>query len=68
VFRTLGMEVVPVACDFQKLGTPYRGIPNPIPTSPGFYYMDTYLHEKLGWCVYRARGWISSEAAAAGPK
>lgn len=63
VFRTLGLEVIPVACDFQKLGTPYHGFPNPIPSSGGFYYMDTYLHEQMGWLVYRARGWISAEAA-----
>jgi uncharacterized SAM-binding protein YcdF (DUF218 family) len=65
VFRTLGIEVVPAPCDFHKLGTPFRGFYSPVPSVGHFSNLDVYLHEKIGWLVYRYRGWISSEAAAA---
>lgn len=65
VFRTVGLEVVPVACDFQRLGTPYDGTElSVIPTLGGFQTLGWYLHEQAGWFVYRANGWISRAAAA----
>ena len=62
VFRTLGVPVVCVACDF-------RGLPDAdgdwhfelIPRLRGFKDLDVYLHEKTGWLFYRWRGWIGSE-------
>jgi uncharacterized SAM-binding protein YcdF (DUF218 family) len=58
VFRKAGLDVVPVGCDFTRLGTPYRAGFNPIPRLNGFKYLDVYLHEQIGWQVYRWRGWI----------
>ncbi|MBI5774507.1 MAG: YdcF family protein [Verrucomicrobia bacterium] len=68
VFRTAGLEVVPVACDFQRLGTPYDGIEfSVVPSLGGFQTLGWYLHERAGWFVYRANGWISSAAANSPP-
>jgi uncharacterized SAM-binding protein YcdF (DUF218 family) len=58
LFRKQGIEVVPVACDFQVHGVPdYLGF-RPFPQWQGFKLLSLYLHEKIGWWVYRARGWI----------
>ncbi|MBI3876584.1 MAG: YdcF family protein [Verrucomicrobia bacterium] len=67
VFSTTGLEVVPVACDFQRTGTPYESWFRPFPIRNGFQLMEIYLHEKFGWWIYRWRGWINKEAAAAAP-
>lgn len=67
VFRTAGLEVVPVACDFQRTGTPYESGFRPFPIRNGFFLTDIYLHEQLGWWVYRWRGWINKDAAEAAP-
>ena len=66
-FRTAGLEVVPVACDFQRTGTPYTAPFNPFPIRQGMTFMHQYLHELVGWWVYRWRGWISADAAKAAP-
>jgi uncharacterized SAM-binding protein YcdF (DUF218 family) len=58
VFRAAGFDVVPVACDFQNLGTVYKPDYNPAPWVDGFRLMDIYLHEMIGWWVYRWRGWV----------
>jgi uncharacterized SAM-binding protein YcdF (DUF218 family) len=58
VFRTTGVNVTPVACDFVRLGTPYHFQFGLFPEARGFEVLDIYLHEKVGWWVYWARGWI----------
>jgi len=58
VFRTAGLNVVPVACDFVRLGTPQHFEFRLFPDSRGFELADIYLHEQVGWWVYRLRGWI----------
>ncbi len=68
VFRTAGLEVVPVACDFKKVGRPKPEFSfNPFPRPEGIGALYYFIHEKVGWVMYRARGWISAEAAAMPP-
>jgi len=57
LFAKQGIEVTPVAADFQVLGVP----PDPFslfPREHRFFLLSLYLHEKIGWWVYRARGWV----------
>lgn len=66
VFRTTtGLEIVPVPSAFV---TSASIVTQPsfdvIPRSHGFGKLDAYLHEQIGWLVYRRRGWISAEDAA----
>jgi uncharacterized SAM-binding protein YcdF (DUF218 family) len=59
VFRKQGVEVTPVACDFQVygiLGAP--GFPSPFPHQHRLDLLSLYLHEQLGWWVYKWRGWV----------
>ena len=59
VFAAQGIAVVPVACDFQTYGVPStQGDFSPFPRQGRFYLLSLYLHEKIGWWVYRARGWV----------
>jgi uncharacterized SAM-binding protein YcdF (DUF218 family) len=59
VFRTAGLEVVPVACDFNTVGRPKpRPSFNPFPRPEGLAALDYWLHEQVGMLVYRLRGWI----------
>ena len=59
VFAAQGIAVVPVACDFQAYGVPsVRGDFSPFPRQDRFHILSLYLHEKIGWWVYRARGWV----------
>jgi len=67
VFRTQGLDVIPVACDFVRPGMPNDELPKPYPIRGGFKLMENYWHEKAGWWVYRWRGWISKEAAQKAP-
>ncbi len=66
VFRTaMELEIVPVPSAFlTSVSTVSTDSLNLIPRSNGFGRIDGYLHEQIGWCVYRWRGWISAEAAA----
>jgi uncharacterized SAM-binding protein YcdF (DUF218 family) len=65
VFRTAGLDVVPVACDFYTVGRP-RPKPGfrPFPRPEGFAALGLYLHEQVGMLVYRLRGWIGDPPAA----
>ncbi len=59
VFRSLGFEVTCVACDFRGLSElesteSWLRIPSAYPLS----LLENYLHEIIGWSVYRWRGWI----------
>lgn len=66
VFRTTtGLEVVPVPSAFLtsvSIITPDSL--DLVPRSAGFGKLEAWLHEVVGWRVYRWRGWISDEAAA----
>jgi uncharacterized SAM-binding protein YcdF (DUF218 family) len=58
-FAAQGIPVVPVACDFQTYGVPsVQGEFSPFPRQIRFRILSLYLHEKIGWWVYRARGWV----------
>ncbi len=59
VFKQQGLDIVPVACDFQIYGV--RGATSKFGLFPSlrrFVLWSLYLHEKIGWWVYRWRGWI----------
>jgi uncharacterized SAM-binding protein YcdF (DUF218 family) len=59
VFAAQGIAVVPVACDFQACDVPSAaGDFSPFPRQTRFHILALYLHEKIGWWVYRARGWV----------
>lgn len=62
---TTGLEVVPVPSAFLT-SVSIVTVPNLdlVPRSHGFGKLDAYLHEQIGWFVYRRRGWISAEEAA----
>jgi len=59
VFRKQGVAVVPVGCDFQVYGvgsnSPTASI---FPSQRRLDLWALYLHEQIGWQVYRWRGWI----------
>jgi len=59
VFRTLGLRVTCVACDFQgfsALEEPARF--SLVPGLGGLEKLGVYLHEEVGWWLYRWRGWV----------
>jgi uncharacterized SAM-binding protein YcdF (DUF218 family) len=58
-FLTLGVPVVPVACDFSGMSDlEGRHRLNLVPRGEGFRRIELYLHEVIGWYVYKWRGWI----------
>jgi uncharacterized SAM-binding protein YcdF (DUF218 family) len=59
IFRKLDLPVTCVACDFKGLGKvkgPFEF--TVFPCSRPLELVTLYLHEKIGWCVYRLRGWV----------
>jgi uncharacterized SAM-binding protein YcdF (DUF218 family) len=58
LFRKQGIEVVPVAADFVVFGVPQEMPFTPFPRQQRLYLLSLYLHEKIGWWVYRWRGWV----------
>lgn len=67
-FRTQGLDVFEVPCNFHTLVGRYGGYSVAIiPKPAGFEKMGNYLHEKIGWFYYRMRGRISREAAQKTP-
>lgn len=58
VFRTAGVPVVGVACDYQTSCNEKIAEINLIPRNEGFQQLGLYLHEIYGWLYYRLRGWI----------
>jgi len=68
VFRKAGVPVAPVACDFHAFGAK-RGKSKftPWPNPAGFDHLAKYLHEMIGWRVYRVRGWVTDEKTAEQP-
>ncbi len=63
VVRAQGLEVVPAPCNFLTTvsTTPTRGWS--VPRSQGFLKVATWLHEEIGYFMYRRRGWIGAEIA-----
>lgn len=60
-FRATGLEVIPVACDFQSIGgVAANKAQGYVPTGDGFRVLDAYLHETVGWLFYRLRGWFDA--------
>ena len=57
LFKQQGIEVTPVAADFQALGVPPDPF-SPFPREHRLFLMTLYLHEKIGWWVYRLRRWV----------
>ncbi len=58
-FKGQGVSVTPVACDFQAYGvSTTEAAWSLLPREERFRILGLYLHEKVGWWVYRARGWI----------
>ena len=59
VFRSEGIEVVPVACDFNGIGRVKSW--ELIPDQDRMIDFRTWLYEKVGWTYYRSKGWIRLE-------
>ncbi len=60
VFKTAGVNVIPVASDFE--GSSYlerTGGWSIAPRQTSFYLMKVYLHEVIGWPYYKLRSWIT---------
>ena len=57
LFEKQGIHVTPVAADFQALGVPPDPF-SPFPREHRLFLLMLYLHEKIGWWVYRLRGWV----------
>jgi uncharacterized SAM-binding protein YcdF (DUF218 family) len=66
VFRTTTeLEIVPAPSAFlTSVSIVSDDQIDLIPRSGGFGKIDGFIHEKVGWWMYRWRGWISDEAAA----
>lgn len=58
LFKKQGIEVVPVAADFQVEGVSQDLPFSPFPRQHRLSLLALYMHEKIGWWVYRARGWV----------
>lgn len=59
VFRTAGVPVVCVACDFQtKVSIEPESEFGFVPRLDGFQKFSIFAHEQIGWWIYRWRGWI----------
>ena len=59
-FNKVGVPIIPAPCDFQTRGDDPGGW-NPFPKERGYDYASRYIHEKVGWLVYRMKGWVSKE-------
>ena len=59
-FRAQGLEVIPVPCNFlTNISTAPGEAGLSVPRYDGFIKMATWLHEEIGWLMYRRRGWIT---------
>lgn len=65
VFRTTtALEVIPAPGAFlTSVSVITVDSLDLIPRSHGFGKLENWLHEQIGWFMYRRRGWISDEAA-----
>ncbi len=59
VFRKAGVNVIPVPCNYtsslNRVGDPCWVH---LPHADGFNSFDGWLHEMIGFLVYRMRGWV----------
>ncbi|MDA7915841.1 YdcF family protein [Verrucomicrobia bacterium] len=56
VFTKEGIELSLIGCGFES-----RGVSSSFslfPKTSGFVFFERFLHEKVGWLVYRLKGWI----------
>ncbi len=58
LFRKLGMDVVPLAADFEAWGAQPEPTFCPFPRVHRLYLLSLFMHEKIGWWVYRLKGWV----------
>jgi uncharacterized SAM-binding protein YcdF (DUF218 family) len=58
VFKKQGIAVTPLACDFQIYGVQRSPGISPFPRQDRLRLLANYLHEKIGWWVYRWKGWV----------
>jgi uncharacterized SAM-binding protein YcdF (DUF218 family) len=59
LFRSQGLDVVPVPCNFLTDVSTAASQPGlGVPTWQGFEIISAWLHEEAGWLEYRRRGWI----------
>jgi uncharacterized SAM-binding protein YcdF (DUF218 family) len=61
VFRTAGVPAICVPCDFQSdvsIETEPEWIF--VPRYQGFEKLSIFIHENVGWLMYRWRGWIKT--------
>ena len=58
VFRSTGLTVDPAACDFR---TQPPGLNHFIPKVSNVQNLKIYFYERLGWYIYRLRGWITED-------
>ncbi|HEX8312595.1 MAG TPA: YdcF family protein [Chthoniobacteraceae bacterium] len=58
-FQRHGFEVIPVPCNFvSEFGTKRGGFSLGVPSASGFTLFSIWLHEQVGWHIYRRRGWL----------
>jgi uncharacterized SAM-binding protein YcdF (DUF218 family) len=58
-FRKLGIEVIPVGCDFVGLDGSEAEHPwSLVPHLEGLRILRLYLHEQIGWLYYSWKGWV----------
>ncbi len=68
VFKATGLKVVPVACDFKGLDKPERDhVWKPWPELWRYELWGYYVHEELGWLLYRLKGYASPQTEAEPP-
>ncbi len=59
VFRTAGVDAVPAPCNFlTTVSTAPSDARFNVPHWAGFEKISIWTHEKVGWWIYRSRGWI----------
>lgn len=59
VFSKAGVSVIPVPCNYESM--PMRGRPLNwfcVPNAANLQLFEAWMHEVIGWWVYRLRGWI----------
>ena len=64
VFKNAGLSVACVGCDFRAYGVPNEERRCPlIPRLGNIELLDLYLHEEIGWLIYRLHGWTTDNSA-----
>ena len=56
-FRAVGLDVVPVGCDFAGTASMAKG-GNWVPQAQTMVLLQLWLHETVGLWYYRSRGWL----------